>query len=191
MLLQAAKTYCVGEYISPNISNAECMDTIQHIAEVRKIYFFRCWIEGKRNISFTAALFFVWKKLTSMCELAVHFKSMRCPNFGTKVQLCITKTNGLKMGTQIFWWHSHRHCSLFAARPWKLVPSKSLSISRPLISVHNKIKVLAIHQILALLNETLISKLILYFFAEFKLCALLHLGKWWRCAACSSHSKRK
>ncbi|XP_021625402.1 serine carboxypeptidase-like 18 isoform X2 [Manihot esculenta] len=32
-LFKAAKTYCVGEYISPNISNAECMDTIQHIAE--------------------------------------------------------------------------------------------------------------------------------------------------------------
>ncbi|XP_037494224.1 serine carboxypeptidase-like 18 [Jatropha curcas] len=32
-LYTAATTYCVGEYISPNISNADCMDTIQHIAE--------------------------------------------------------------------------------------------------------------------------------------------------------------
>lgn len=32
-LFKEARTYCDGEYISPNISNAECMDTIQHIAE--------------------------------------------------------------------------------------------------------------------------------------------------------------
>ncbi|XP_065869605.1 serine carboxypeptidase-like 18 isoform X1 [Euphorbia lathyris] len=32
-LYQDARLYCSGEYIAPNVSNADCMDTIQHIAE--------------------------------------------------------------------------------------------------------------------------------------------------------------
>ena len=42
MLLQDAKEYCSVEYIAPNDTNAECMDAIQHIAEVRGRATYNC-----------------------------------------------------------------------------------------------------------------------------------------------------